>query len=220
MANTYQLSYCVNHYGYSSNYVSYFSNNNIINSGGGFAFYVGNASGIGSSFNNNIYTTGRFLGYWQGTSVATLAAWKSTSGHDTASISVDPYYYSKTTNDLHVFNPKLNAAAIYNPSVKIDIDKQTRNTSTPDIGADEFTPATADAGIVSLTNQNFLLQVIALLHSTLSSHHCFLHWVEDHREEQLCEANVKVYVNHCHPALLRSPQHSILCLQLLQVSAF
>ena len=152
MTNTYQLSYCVNHYGYSSTYVSYFSNNNIVNSGGGFAFYVGNASGIGSSFNNNIYTTGRFLGYWQGTSVATLAAWKSTSGHDTASISVDPYYYSKTTNDLHVFNPKLNGAAIYNPSVKIDIDKQARNTSTPDIGADEFTPAAADAGIVSLTN--------------------------------------------------------------------
>ncbi len=151
MTNNYQLSCAVNHYGYSIMYICNFSNNNIVNTGGGFAMYVGNSSGIGTMYNNNYYVTGRYLGYWSGSNAGTLAAWKSISGHDTAAINVNPYYYNSTT-DLHVFNPLLNAAAKYNPGIKLDIDKQTRNTSTPDIGADEFTPANNDAGISALVN--------------------------------------------------------------------
>lgn len=121
-------------------------NNNFIHKGGRYAADIsGNTSGIGVMDYNNLYTTGTLIGNWNGTTYSSLSAWQSASGKDSHSVSVDPAYVS--TLDLHTTSSAINGKATPLASVTNDIDYQTRNSSTPDIGADEFTPATLDAGI-------------------------------------------------------------------------
>ena len=57
---------------------------------------------------------------------------------DTNSVSVDPGYLSAT--DLHVTNQLLNGTGTYFAAYPTDMDGQARNSTTPDIGADEFIP--------------------------------------------------------------------------------
>ncbi len=120
-------------------------NNNITNMSGGLAVDVSYVSThpLVASDNNNIYTTGSDLIDNDG-SILSLAQWKTT-GFGTASISVDPFFYGKY--NLHVGNSALNAAATPIAQVNIDIDGDTRDASTPDIGADEFTPNGYNLGI-------------------------------------------------------------------------
>ena len=122
-------------------------NNIFSNTAGGYAVY--NSAGSLNSDYNNLYTTGTSIGFFSGNR-ANLSAWQSSGAWDQHSISADPLYTSET--DLHVGNVSLNAAGIAVPEVTVDIDGQSRDIHTPDIGADEFGTALADAG---------LLQVIA-----------------------------------------------------------
>ena len=48
----------------------------------------------------------------------------------------------------------MNGAGTPISGITTDIDGDTRNASTPDIGADEFTPAANDAGITMIVNPN------------------------------------------------------------------
>src|SRR5690606_30749995 len=112
-------------------------NNIFVHSRGGYALYFSSTSSYTSDY-NNLYTTGSNLAYWSGNR-ATLEAWKSYSGQDMNSISVDPFFHSDT--DLHVYNVQLNAAAVKLNVVTNDFDGNPR-TATPDIGADEFIPPT------------------------------------------------------------------------------
>lgn len=77
----------------------------------------------------------------------TIGVWKSDTGKDANSINISPVFASAT--DLHIdpynaenatFN-NLGTPAI-NATVPKDIDGQVRNTTTPDMGADEFGPLT------------------------------------------------------------------------------
>ncbi|MCK5857420.1 MAG: T9SS type A sorting domain-containing protein [Bacteroidales bacterium] len=66
------------------------------------------------------------------------------------SISVDPSYYSDI--DLHSYAMQLNAAATPISHTLIDFDGEIRNTTTPDIGADEFTLSPIDLGATHLVH--------------------------------------------------------------------
>jgi parallel beta-helix repeat protein len=120
-------------------------NNILSNFGGGYAIYQYSTSSFSSDY-NDLYAKGMYLGYW-GNNHTDLAAWRSYSGLDSHSYSVDPYFYSPT--DLHVYNAALNASAQSFVEITDDIDGNIR-TATPDIGADEFIPPTEDAGITSI----------------------------------------------------------------------
>ncbi|NUM31536.1 MAG: PKD domain-containing protein [Bacteroidetes bacterium] len=138
------------HYATYTNTYIRLQNNNLINKGGGYAYNVPgtNTADLDSVNYNNIYTTGSYIGNWGGTNHSSFSSWKSNSGKDANSTNVDPGYISN--NDLHVSNISLNGKALYDSRIKDDIEKDTRDNSTPDIGADEFFPVTLDAGIANL----------------------------------------------------------------------
>lgn len=123
-------------------------NNIFANKGGGYAMYSNSTSGITTSNNNDLYTTGENLGYWGGNQ-GTLADWQSASGLDGSSISIDPFFESDST--FAVIQISLNGAGQSLADVSIDIEGEVRDVSNPDIGADEFTPAPDDAGVLSIT---------------------------------------------------------------------
>jgi hypothetical protein len=75
------------------------------------------------------------------------SSWYAVTGMDTNSLSVDPGYLSAT--DLHVTNQLLDGTGTYLADYPTDMDGQVRNSTTPDIGADEFTPSSYDVAIVS-----------------------------------------------------------------------
>jgi hypothetical protein len=85
--------------------------------------------GTGSSDSNN-------AGY-----ITLFSNWKSTTGKDAHTQEVSPVFLS--ASDLHI-NPTNNVNALLSDkgtpltAVTKDIDQQVRNTTTPDIGADEF----------------------------------------------------------------------------------
>ena len=94
---------------------------------------------------NNYYTTGPNLGFI-GSNRVDLAAIVAGFGGNANSINVTPVYVSAT--DLHLDpagNCLLNGRATPIAGITMDIDGNTRNTLTPDLGADEFTSATEPA---------------------------------------------------------------------------
>lgn len=124
-------------------------NNNfrINNTTNGYIMYFQPSS---SSYFTNVNYNNYFGGaYYNGQT--SLASYKNSMGfaNDTNSISVDPGYVSGT--DLHINNTvALNGAATPFAGITTDFDGQTRNTTTPDIGADEFSPPTGDLQAVSI----------------------------------------------------------------------
>ncbi|MFC1731599.1 right-handed parallel beta-helix repeat-containing protein, partial [candidate division KSB1 bacterium] len=124
-------------------------NNILVNKGGGVAMMVNTPSALVTSDYNNLYVTGVNIANWNGSGYATLGDLQTASSKDAHSISVDPLYYSVT--DLHVNALALNGAAVPLSVITDDIDGDTRNASTPDIGADEFSPSSKDVGAIALT---------------------------------------------------------------------
>ncbi|MDK9699971.1 MAG: fibronectin type III domain-containing protein [bacterium] len=93
--------------------------------------------------NNNLFylpiASGGHVGYYNGDRTS-LDAWQSYTGSDNASIVGNPRFTSEVANDLRiqpgVYSP-VNNAGTFVSWVTSDIDGLLRNTSTPDIGADE-----------------------------------------------------------------------------------
>lgn len=115
------------------------ANNNILNSGGGYALIVIDASNLFSSDYNNYYTQGNQLAYWESANVSNLTALKSLSGKENHSLSLDPLFVSES--DLHSNQTNLVGKATPIPEVPYDIDSLPRDLSHPDIGAYENTCA-------------------------------------------------------------------------------
>jgi len=101
------------------NYNDYFSTDKIA--------FVANQWSVGDieSYNSPDYLT-------------TLSAWKSLTGKDANTVNVSPVFSSATDLHLPSSNSGLNGLGTPLAIVLKDIDGQLRNTTTPDMGADEF----------------------------------------------------------------------------------
>jgi hypothetical protein len=119
-------------------------------SGGGknYAIAVGgttpNPAGLSSNYNDLFVSgTGGFVGLFNGTDQLTLANWQAATGQDANSISANPLFVNPTGNaatvDLHIMcgSPAINAGTPI-AGITTDFDNQTRNATTPAIGADEL----------------------------------------------------------------------------------
>lgn len=122
------------------------------------AWYSTSATAIGntgsvSNFNDLFVanTTNGAVGTGNGTAYATLAAWQTATTADANSISAAPSFNNNVT-DLHTTGLPLNNAGTPIASITVDIDNQARSATTPDIGADEFAPATLDMAAISLNS--------------------------------------------------------------------
>ncbi len=117
-------------------------NNIMANFGNGYACYISNTFAVTQMDNNAFYTNGSNVGFFNGNQ-ATLSDWQAASGFDLNSYETDPQYYDYQANDLHICNDTLdNTGADISPLVLMDFDGEMRTTSSPDIGADEFTSIT------------------------------------------------------------------------------
>lgn len=118
------------------------TNNILVNRAGGYTVYADLPSGVVLDY-NNLYTNGFFLGLWDGSRYSDLSAWRSASGQDVHSLSVDPEF--DNVDDPHFPNPLLNDMGTPLTEVADDIDGEMRDSTHPDIGADEFClPPTAE----------------------------------------------------------------------------
>jgi hypothetical protein len=82
----------------------------------------------------------------------TLPDWQSFTGADNLSFFTQPFFVSSTNLHLQSVtnNVPFNGKAVPITGVTTDIDGETREASTPDVGADEFTPPLSiDMGVVS-----------------------------------------------------------------------
>lgn len=114
-----------------------------------YAIYVASSTYVATENYNDLYTIGTNIGYWSGTAYSTFTLWKFNTGKDGQGVNLNPTFTS--ASDLHVANPGLNGVGQVLAGVSDDVDGQTRSASTPDIGADEFTPSPNDAGISGFT---------------------------------------------------------------------
>ena len=125
-------------------------NNNFVNGNSGSSDYVLYGNYISNEDYDNLFGGGTLVNYSY-TNYTDLKSWKASStGFAKQDVSVSPIYVSNS--DLHVNNPAINGAAKTISNVKYDIDGDARNSTTPDIGADEFTPPAINPVIVSITN--------------------------------------------------------------------
>lgn len=126
-----------------------FINNTVVNSGPGVALEVTSAAVtmVSQMDYNNYHAVGNDYANWGGTVVADLAALQTASSLDANSVSGDPVFTAP--DDLHALGSNSNNAGTPLASITIDIDGDVRSTTTPDIGADEFTPLAGDLAFLS-----------------------------------------------------------------------
>jgi hypothetical protein len=89
------------------------------------------------------------LGYFGTSDVYSLVQLQNTTGDGAHSLIGDPGFYSNT--DLHISLATADGKGVSLAEVMYDIDGQFRNASTPDIGADEFTPPQNNIKILDIT---------------------------------------------------------------------
>ena len=99
------------------------------------------------------------IGLTATTEFATLADWKLayTVAQDANSQQVDPGFVSPTDLHINVGSTAINNLGTPAASCSTDYDNDTRSATTPDIGADEYTPVVcmnADGGTISPATQN------------------------------------------------------------------
>ena len=149
--------------------------NNIISSKTGIPYYIKTNNAITNSDYNLYYTQGNNLAYWTGLKTS-LTDLQSVNGKDQHSVNSKPNFFSN--NNLHIYNSPADSAATPINSIAIDIDNEARNTSFPDIGADEFTIPSIDVsmlnllspqGACGLTNEDVVVQIVNSGLNTVSS---------------------------------------------------
>lgn len=149
-----------------------FINNNTVNSGPGVALEVTSAAvTMMSAMNyNNYFAVGNDFANWAGTNVADLAALQTASSFEANSVSGDPVFTAP--DDLHALGSASNDVGTSFAGITIDFDGDVRSTTTPDIGADEYTPLAGDLAFQSgefvkslcaSTNDTIVLSVFNLI---------------------------------------------------------
>ncbi len=142
----------------ATNYGAYFyygsaytlRNNSIVNESSSYALYVHNST-FNSIDYNNYYSNGSYIAYYNN-NITSLSALQSASTSNYNSVSSTGVYYSST--NLHSNSSSLNDLGTPSTFVTTDFDGQTRSSSTPDIGADEFTIQSNDGGLLSFNGLN------------------------------------------------------------------
>lgn len=140
--------YGMYHYGTATYGPNNIQNNIVTTDAGGsnhYAVYFASSGAAINTLDNNLYysygtITNQF--YWGGAR-ADLTALQTASSKEISSIWSDPQYLSPT--DLHLQGTAANGTAAVITGITDDIDGNVRNTTTPDIGADEYTPPTCPA---------------------------------------------------------------------------
>ncbi|MFW6019316.1 MAG: T9SS type A sorting domain-containing protein [Bacteroidales bacterium] len=129
-------------------------NNIFTNNTDGYIIYSQNIDTTGFIQNyNNYYQSGsNIFGQFNGDNVDDLAAFRSMTGQENNSVQYDPYFAD--TTDLHVSNNYLNGLADPVSGISDDIDGDTRDTTNPDIGADEFDPIAYDLTVTKINSPN------------------------------------------------------------------
>lgn len=154
--NMYNNTYVGSTYGaylYSSTSSSLKSRNwdirNNIFKGGSMAVYAPTQPDTLIDLNYNIYNSGGSnLANWGGNQ-ASLSAWQTSMSSFNANSS-DASVIFMASDDLHMLNAAANNVGTPISTVTVDIDGDTRSATTPDIGADEYTPVADDAKLVAL----------------------------------------------------------------------
>jgi hypothetical protein len=116
--------------------------NNIFK-GSTYAFYhTGTSDSL--TLNYNLYNGAGTNQYYYGSSnYATLAAWQTALPAQNANSVQAPVVFAGA-KDLHVVNGGPNNLGTPIASITTDIDGDVRSTTTPDLGADEYTPINND----------------------------------------------------------------------------
>ncbi len=123
-------------------------NNNICNQAYGYSYYSYSSTDISSDYNNIYSNSSNKFAYINSTSCQGFSDFLTNAGTDSNSVSVYPNFISDT--NLHTYSFFLNSAADPVSTVTTDIDGDIRNSSSPDIGADEFDLPNYEAAIVSI----------------------------------------------------------------------
>ena len=127
-------------------------NNIFANNANGYIYYVfGLDTNQWTNHHNNLWNNNAPQFAFLVNDIADFAEWQTKSG-EANSININPYFVS--TTDIHIVNNAMNATGIAIGGITTDIDGDIRNTSTPDIGADEFDPSPWDATIIGFVNQD------------------------------------------------------------------
>jgi hypothetical protein len=144
---------------------------NASGAGKNYAITVGgtgaNPTGLTSNYNDlSVSGTGSVLGVFNAVDTPTLADWQTATGQDANSIPSAPSFVtpdgSASTANLHVQagsavigagTPIATTLAFPLTGISNDVDGQNRNTSTPDIGADEKTNFTATLNFVGAASR-------------------------------------------------------------------
>lgn len=115
-------------------------NNNIVNFTGGIAMSYQEVSGfpVYESDYNNFFSTGQFALKHKTSLFNSISQWSGNIGDDNHSHMINPTFFS--TTDLHLCSQALDNLGKPLMEVSVDIDNEPRNTKTPDIGADEYSP--------------------------------------------------------------------------------
>ena len=119
-------------------------NNIVSNTGLGYAVEIAstaNTAAMIGAMSNNAYQGNAVNPFRAGTvatNYTTLATWQAATTKDAGSAFGPIVFYSNT--DLHVQNALANNIGTPLASITTDIDGQSRSATTPDAGADEYSP--------------------------------------------------------------------------------
>lgn len=117
------------------------TNNMFVNYTAGYAaYFASNYTVIASDYNLYHSPSGN-VAYFNANQL-TLADFQAASGGDANAIDMDPMFHS--TYDLHVCNEAVAGLGTPIADIMMDMDGQGRDAATPDMGADEFSPLSAD----------------------------------------------------------------------------
>jgi hypothetical protein len=119
-------------------------NNIFVNAGGGYTYAGSPWSGIATSDYNDLYTSGSFIGTWNGTNYTDLASWQAATGFETNSVSFLPPFAADRYHLTQVAEPLYGSTALLTTVTK-DIDGETRRN--PYMGVDEVIP------VITITQQ-------------------------------------------------------------------
>ncbi len=119
--------------------------NNIFQ-GGTYALYFSGTTMDSVTMDYNVYNNGGSTFVYYGAAQASLAAWQTANPTLNANSSTNTVVFAGNS-DLHVVNGGPNNLGTPIAGITTDIDGDVRSTTTPDVGADEYTPIDYDMSL-------------------------------------------------------------------------